>query len=234
MIKLIPATGIFIRDKTKQVIAKQSIDQYCIEKLALNKTVMNEIIKELIHPIEESDEYNRYSECFWKENGFMYPNGTINWIVVEKDNESKFGKSSRLTNVFKNCKMRHIKASTHGILAVIAKQSIDQYCIEKLALDKSVMNVLIKELIHPIEESHDYNRYSECFWKENGFMNLDGTINWIAVQEDNESKFGKSVKLSNLIRNCKLQHLKGSTNGITAVKNQNCLMKKIIENKIIG
>uniref|UniRef100_A0A1Y1MRV2 Uncharacterized protein n=1 Tax=Photinus pyralis TaxID=7054 RepID=A0A1Y1MRV2_PHOPY len=79
----------------------------------------------------------------------------------------------------------------------------EDVCLNKLYLDKDVMKPLLEQVIHPVEESVDYNAFLECFWKRIGYMDERGDLYWDDIRVDYEAKFGKSDQLMRVVVHCK-------------------------------
>ncbi|KAF5292237.1 hypothetical protein FQA39_LY14052 [Lamprigera yunnana] len=105
-------------------------------------------------------------------------------------------------------------------------EQVDQMCIEKLNLDKNVIEPLTRKFLHS-EDNDDYNKYSECYWKEYKLLDDNNNIKWDALETLFTSILGKFYKkeLVTYLKECKDQHLKGENIGQTIVKNQNCIIK---------
>uniref|UniRef100_A0A1Y1M2Y6 Uncharacterized protein n=1 Tax=Photinus pyralis TaxID=7054 RepID=A0A1Y1M2Y6_PHOPY len=101
-------------------------------------------------------------------------------------------------------------------------EPIDEICINRLNLDRKVMEPIVNKALHTLEDK-DYLSYSECYWKESKLINDNDEIDWVQIENIVPKRLKRIKHISNVIQSCKKLNLQGRNNGETAVQIQNCI-----------
>ena len=114
------ALAIFILFSTQLLfeISAEKKDELCLRKLGLKEEVMRPILKNIVHPLHENEDYNIFLECYWKELEYMDDKGKLLWNNIERDYEAKFDKSDILRDIISHCKNQHLRGANVGETAI--------------------------------------------------------------------------------------------------------------------
>ncbi|KAB0802736.1 hypothetical protein PPYR_04922 [Photinus pyralis] len=107
----------------------------------------------------------------------------------------------------------------------------DEICVNKLKLNRNEIEPLTEEGIHDLS-NENYNRYSECYWKEYKMLGDDGGILWNVVKEVLENKL-ETDEIDAIVNECEEKKIRGNNVGETVVLTQNCIAEGLIAKGLV-
>ncbi|KAF5298668.1 hypothetical protein FQA39_LY11744 [Lamprigera yunnana] len=105
-------------------------------------------------------------------------------------------------------------------------------CIKEFNLNATKLTILLKLPYMP-EHDVDFNKFTECTWKQQGLLDVKGDVIWTAFKFYVKGAYMDAVGIADLAdffaedttSHCK--DVKGNSPGQIAVKLMNCIVKRL-------